>query len=506
MRSCCLFIFLACSLCHPCRAQVTAELVISDTGHTIISRNIYGTFAEHLGRGIYDGFYRGGQIRMEVVNALKQIKLPNLRWPGGCFADQYHWRDGTGPLNLRPKTVNTTWGMVTEDNSFGTAEFLELCKLIGCEPYIAGNVGTGTLQEMKDWVEYLNFNGKSTLSELRAADGHPAPYKVSFWGVGNESWGCGGLMTPETYATQYRTYALFAKNYPGAPLKKIAGGANGEDYHWTEVLMKNIPLWEMWGLSFHYYTRDDETKTPHSATSFDEAEYFNYLKKALHIEDLINQHGAIMDKYDPKHQVAMVIDEWGIWVDAEPGTNPAFAYQQSSLRDALIAASTLNIFNNHADRIKMANLAQAVNVIQSLILTKGDQMVLTPTYHVFELYKVHQDARLLPIKLNSPFYAFGKDKLKAVNASASKDKDGIIHISLVNLDPNQTVTLKATLPGITGHTVTGQVLTSPKFTGINTFEQPDHIRTLPFNGVSVNGDGLTVELPGKSVVLLEIKP
>lgn len=491
----------------PAFAQEKATLTLSDTGKTVISRHIYGQFAEHLGRSIYDGFYRNGQIRMDVVNALKQVSVPNLRWSGGCFADQYHWRDGIGETLNRPKTVNTTWGMVTEDNSFGTAEFLEMCRLIGCEPYIAGNVGTGSPQEMKDWVEYLNFNGKSTLSDLRAKNGHPEPYKVSFWGVGNESWGCGGMMEPETYATQYRTYALFAKNYPGAPLRKIAGGANGDDYHWTEVLMKNIPLWQMWGLSFHYYTRDedDHSTTKHSATQFDEQEYFTFIKKGLHIEDLIGKHGAIMDKYDPKHSVAMVIDEWGIWVDPEPGTDPRWAYQQNSMRDALIAASTLNIFNNHADRIKMANLAQTVNVIQSMILTKGDQMLLTPTYHVFDLYKVHQDARLLPIKLQTPDYSFGQDKIPAVNASASVDKDGVIHITLVNLDPAKPVTLQATLPQALNKTVTGQILTSAKFNDINTFEQPGKVKIVDFTGASASGKTLNADLPPLSVVLLTLK-
>jgi alpha-N-arabinofuranosidase len=485
-------------------AKAQAILIVADTGKTMISRNIYGQFAEHLGRSIYDGFYRNGQIRMDVVNALKEIKVPNLRWPGGCFADQYHWRDGIGDKASRPQTVNTTWGMITEDNSFGSAEFLEMCKLIGCQPYIAGNVGTGNPEEMKDWVEYLNFNGQSTLSALRAKNGHPEPYKVSFWGVGNESWGCGGLMEPETYATQYRTYALFAKNYPGAPLKKIAGGANGDDYHWTEVLMKNIPLREMWGLSFHYYTRDDETNDPHSATAFGEKEYFTFIKKALHIEDLINKHGAIMDKYDPKHQVAMVIDEWGIWIDPEPGTNPRWAYQQNSMRDALIAASTLNIFNNHAGRIKMANLAQTVNVIQSLILTKGDQMIKTPTYWVFDLFKVHQDAKLLPINMQSPDYTFGNDKVPAINASASIDQNGVMHITMVNLDPKNNILVTAGLP-VSGKQVAGQVLTSAKFNDVNAFEHPDKAKINDFTGVALQNNELKVTMPPLSVVLLTLK-
>jgi alpha-N-arabinofuranosidase len=471
-----------------------------------ISRHIYGQFAEHLGRCIYDGFYRNGKIRMDVVNALKEIKVPNLRWPGGCFADQYHWRDGIGLLNDRPKTVNTTWGMVTEDNSFGTHEFLYLCNLIGCEPYIAGNVGTGTPQEMKDWVEYLNFKGESRLTNLRKANGHPTPYKVSFWGVGNESWGCGGLMTAETYATQYRTYALFAKSYPGAPLRRIAGGANGEDYNWTEVLMKNIPGFEMWGLSFHYYTRPDANDTGrYSATNFGEDQYMKFVKKALHIEEVINKHGAIMDKYDPQHKVAMVVDEWGIWVDAELGTNPRFLYQQNSLRDALIAASTLNIFNNHADRVKMANLAQTVNVIQSLVLTKGDQMLLTPTYHVFDLYKVHQDAKLLRLDLKSPNYILGKDTIPAVNASASVDISGKVHISLVNLDPHKKQVIGIDLGDKADYRLGGgKILTSDVFSDINTFENPGKVAIKSFSDVKTGNGRVTLTLPKQSVVVLEL--
>jgi len=496
---------LLCSI-HLCAAQQKAIIALSDTGKTVVSRHIYGQFAEHLGRCIYDGFTRNGQIRMDVVEALKRIRVPNLRWPGGCFADQYHWRDGIGDRSKRPENVNTTWGMITEDNSFGTHEFLQLCELIGCTPYIAGNVGTGTPQEMKDWIEYLNFSGESTLSTLRATNGHPAPYKVPFWGVGNESWGCGGLMTGETYATQYRTFALFCKSYPDAPLKRIAGGANGDDYPWTEAVMKNVPAWEMWGLSFHYYTRPDEGDTAHySATRFDERQYYQFVKKALHIEELIGKHSAIMDKYDPQHQVAMVVDEWGIWLDAEPGTNPRFLYQQNSLRDALIAASTLNIFNNHADRVKMANLAQTVNVIHSLILTKGEQMLLTPTYYVFDLFKVHQDATLVPLQINTPYYRFKGDSLPAVSVSASRDSAGILHISLVNLDPKNAITVQADLGGLKQQRISGQILTSTQFTDINTFDQPDKVKPAVFKDAKLEGHQLNVNLPKLSVVVLTLQ-
>ena len=487
-----------------CHAQ-EATIMISDEGGTMISKDIYGQFAEHLGRSIYDGFYRNGRIRMDIVNALKAIKVPNLRWPGGCFADQYHWRDGIGPLAERPKRVNTTWGMVSEDNSFGSAEFLELCRLIGCEPYIAGNVGTGSPQEMKDWIEYLNLSGKSSLSDLRALNGHRESFHVSLWGVGNESWGCGGNMTAEYYAGLYHQFAAFCPNYPGTSLKKIASGANADDYHWTEVLMKNIDPSEMYGISLHYYTFPTGRWNPRgSATHFTEAEYAHSLTEAAHIEEVIDKHAAVMDKYDPQKQVALLVDEWGVWADVEPGMPRYAMYQQSSLRDALVEATTLNIFNNHADRVRGANLAQCVNVIQSLILTREDRMLLTPTYYVFDLYKVHQDTKQLHLKMESPMYVLGKDTVKAVNASASLDRTGSIHISLVNLDAHQSISVKTMLP-TAAKSVSGHILTSLKFNDINTFEQPDKIKIGQFSDAQIEQNQLCAVLPPLSVVVLEIK-
>ncbi|HTE00803.1 MAG TPA: alpha-L-arabinofuranosidase C-terminal domain-containing protein [Mucilaginibacter sp.] len=494
-------------------AQKTASADISNDSKLIVSRFIYGQFAEHLGRGIYGGFWvdknlpvqKQDRIRLDVVNALKRIKIPDLRWPGGCFADEYHWRDGIGPRAQRPKMVNTNWGNVTDDNSFGTHEFLELCKLIGCEPYIAGNIGSGTVEEMAKWVEYLNLDGESTMAQLRKQNGHPAPYKITYWGVGNESWGCGGNMTPEFYADQYKRYATYARNYPGATLKKIASGPNSDDYNWTEVCMKNIGR-DMWGLSLHYYTiPSGNWGHKGSATKFDEKEYFSTMQNALHMEELVTKHSAIMDKYDPDKHVALVVDEWGIWTDVEPGTNPGFLYQQNSLRDALLAATTLNIFNNHCDRVKMANLAQTVNVLQALILTDKDKMLLTPTYHIFDLYKVHQDAKYLPVKLNVPDYEVDGKKISAVSISASQDAAGKIHVSLVNLDPHNSISINTKLDGLTWKAVTGQVLTSANLTDINTFQQPNKVNIKNFTGAKKDGDKLVVDLPAKSVVTLELE-
>ncbi len=493
--------------------QSSGKLVVNGYDPTVtISRHIYGHFSEHLGRCIYDGFWvsdtstinRKDRIRLDVVEALKKIKIPNLRWPGGCFADEYHWRDGIGPRKQRPSMINTNWGNVKEDNSFGTHEFLDLCSLLGCEPYITANVGSGTVEEMSKWVEYLNFDGQSPLSDMRKQNGRNTPWNVTLWGVGNESWGCGGNMTPEFYADQYRRYATFAKNYPNARLKKIAGGANSDDYNWTDVMMKKVGT-GMWGISLHYYTVPKTWRDKGSATQFDEKEYFGTMKNCLHMEELVQKHSTIMDKYDPEKKVSLVVDEWGIWTNNEPGTNPAFLYQQNSLRDALVAGTTLNIFNNHSDRVRVANLAQTINVLQALILTQGNKMLLTPTYHVFDLYKVHQDAKWLPLQLSSPDYTVDNQKIPAVNVSASQDSTGAVHLSLVNLDAGKKITLRTALEGISWKTVSGQILTSARFNDINTFEKPDNIKPMPFKGAKKEGNDLVVELPALSVVVLELK-
>lgn len=492
------------------QVQLTLNTV---SAKTKIDRNIYGHFSEHLGRCIYDGFWvsdtmnvpKKDRIRLDIVDALKKIQIPNLRWPGGCFADEYHWRDGVGARSQRPKMVNTNWGGVVEDNSFGTDEFLELCSLLGAEPYISANVGSGTVEEMNKWVEYLNFDGESPMANERKQNGHPKPYNVKFWGIGNEAWGCGGEMTAEFYADQFRRYGSYAKNYPNARLRKVASGANSGDYHWTETLMKNVPHGMMWGVGVHYYTvPTGNWGHKGSATKFDEKEYFSTMKNCLRMEEYVSKHSAIMDKYDSAKRVALAVDEWGIWTDVEPGTNPAFLYQQNSLRDALVAATTLNIFNNHADRVRLANLAQTVNVLQSLILTKGPQMLLTPTYYVFDLYKVHQDAKLIPIQFNSPDYANGDQKIPALNISASKDSTGAVHISLVNLYPSKNISLQTSIDG-TWKTVTGKMLTSANLTDVNSFEQPKKLIETSFTGAKLTGNNLSVELPAKSIVVLELK-
>ncbi|MBL0744488.1 alpha-N-arabinofuranosidase [Chryseolinea lacunae] len=478
----------------------------------IISKHIYGHFSEHLGHCIYGGYFvdegstipNTRRIRTDIVDALKKIKIPNLRWPGGCFADEYHWNDGIGLRSERPKMVNTNWGGVTEDNSFGTHEFLDLCEMLGTEPYICGNVGSGTVAEMSKWVEYLNFDGVSPMADLRKKNGHDKPWKVRFWGVGNENWGCGGSMTAEFYADQYRRYATYARNYGDAKLMKIAGGANSGDYHWTETLMKNVPLNMMWGISLHYYTIPKTWASKGSATAFGEDEYFSAMKSCLHMEELVSRHSAVMDQYDPEKRVALAVDEWGIWTDVEPGTNPGFLFQQNSLRDALIAASTLNIFNNHSDRVRMSNLAQTVNVLQALILTDKEKMLLTPTYHIYDLYQVHQEATLIPLVLRTKDYVLGNDKLPALNASASRDKDGNIHISVVNIDPTNAQDLQIDIAGTQALKASAQILTSEKYTDHNTFEKPNALKPAPFAGTKKSGESISLKVPAKSVVMITL--
>jgi alpha-N-arabinofuranosidase len=480
-----------------------------------INRNIYGHFSEHLGRCIYDGFYVGDSnktipnkngIRLDVIAALKKMKIPVLRWPGGCFADTYHWRDGVGPKSTRPSMLNVWWGNVKEDNSFGTNEFLNMCEELGAEAYLSGNVGSGTPQELTDWVKYTTYpNGSGPMTDLRTANGRSTPWKVGFWGLGNEAWGCGGNMKAEYYANIYRQYATFMTNWSNSDkLYRIASGASDDDYHWTEVMMKELPPSMFDALGLHHYSVIDWSKKG-SATNFTEKEYFITMQRALLMEELVTKHSAIMDKYDPKKKKALAVDEWGGWYDVEPGTNPAFLFQQNTMRDAMIAGSNLNIFNNHADRVKMANLAQAINVLQAVILTDKEKMILTPTYHVMEMYNVHQDALMLPITITSADYIFGKEKLKAVNASASRDKNGVTHISLVNIDPNKEHTITINFKGASYTSVSGRILKSARMQDYNSFDDPGKIKPVNYDGAKLAANKLTLKIPAASVIVLSLR-
>lgn len=505
--------FLSIAAVSAQKAQVVVE---ADKGTNKISKHIYGHFAEHLGNCIYGGIWVGENskipntkgYRNDVIEAIKKIQIPNLRWPGGCFADEYHWKDGIGPKENRAKMINTHWGGVVEDNSFGTHEFLDFCELVGTEPYVSGNVGSGSVEEMSKWVEYITFDGESPMANLRKKNGREKPWKVSFWGVGNENWGCGGNMTPEYYADLYRNYATYCRNYGENRLLKIAGGANSDDYNWTEVMMKKVGSGMMWGLSLHNYTVPNGWNDPKgkgSATKFTEDEYFTTMNKGLFMDELIGKHIAIMDKYDPRKRVAFCVDEWGAWYDVEPGTNPGFLYQQNTLRDALLCASTMNIFHKYSDRVRMANIAQMVNVLQSIILTKDEKMVLTPTYHIYDMYKVHQEATNLPVEISSPNYTVGTRSIPAVNVSASKDASGAIHISIVNLDLKNKITTSCALKGVIGKKLSGTIVTAKDIAAYNTFEKPSEVVPSAFKDMKLKDGELVVELPAKSVVTIEIK-
>ncbi len=474
-----------------------------------IRKEIYGHFSEHLGRCIYNGiFVRDNQnipnhngMRDDVVGALKEMGIPVLRWPGGCFADEYHWKNGIGPLENRATMINTNWGGVTEDNSFGTHEFLELCDQLGCEPYICGNVGSGTVRELSEWVEYMTSSNVSPMTDLRKQNGRENPWKLKYLGIGNENWGCGGNMPPEYYACQYRQFSSFAKNYGDNRLYRIACGPNAEDYNWTEVMMKMLNPFLTDAISLHYYTipRGDWAHKG-SATDFTNEDYYSTIFNTLRIDGIIDRHLAIMDKYDKDHRIGLVVDEWGCWYDVEPGTNPGFLYQQNTMRDAIVAALNLNIFNAHADRIPMANIAQVVNVLQSVVLTDGPKMILTPTYYVFSMYKAHQDSTLVETILDDSFVKHDGGDFAELSVSASV-RDDSLTVTLVNAGLTETYRLNTTLDEHY-NCWTGRILTDD-VRAFNSFDNPNEVHDTTFlDCVLDEQDNCTITLPPCSVVTL----
>jgi len=429
-----------------------------------------------------------------------------LRWPGGCFADQYHWKEAIGPKNQRKPIENMMWGNVREDNSFGTHEFLDMCEMLNADPYLALNMAGGSVEEAADWVKYTNHpNGSSHLTELRKKNGRVKPWTVKYWGVGNESWDCGGHMDVDYYVDLYKRYATMMTTYNNDEgLFRIAVGPGTDDFHWTEVLMRDIPRKLIDGVSIHHYSVINWSKKG-SATNFPESEYFATMQQALRMENMIKGNSDVMDKYDPEKKVGLVVDEWGGWYEAEPGVGDAFLFQQNSMRDAMIAGLTLNIFNNHCDRVKMANLAQCVNVLQAVILTKDEKLVLTPTYHVMEMYNVHQGALMIPLTLTTNDYSFEGKKLPAVSASASKDKTGAVHISLTNIDAHQSQEIHIDVGELQARSVTGRILRSENLQDHNSFNNPAKIKPGIFTGAKIQANDLSVTIPPFSVVVLELK-
>ena len=497
-------------------AQVKVNVHESAKDQPVIPKEIYGQFAEHLGRCIYDGLWVGEDsdipningYRKDIVEALKELKVPVLRWPGGCFADEYHWMDGIGPKDKRAKIVNSNWGGTIEDNSFGTHEFLNLCELIGTEPYISGNVGSGSVEELAKWVEYMTAENGS-MAELRKSNGREKPWKVKYLGVGNESWGCGGNMDPDYYSDLYKRYAIYCREYDGNRLYKIASGANGGDYNWTKVLMDDIRQ-DMSGLSFHFYSVI-EWNNKLNATNFPEDEYYNTIAKACEVEQLIRTHSSVMDIYDPHKRVGLLLDEWGTWYNVEPGTNPGHLFQQNTMRDAIVAGLSLNIFHDYVDRLKMANIAQIVNVLQSMILTKGKDMVLTPTYHVFRMYNVHQDATYLPTDCSSAVCTAPSGQ-NYPDLSVTASKSDAVHISLVNASLSEDKEIEISFDSLKPQSVSAEILRGAGKEGLqsvnayNDFgKNAQAVSPAAFKGVKIEGGKLRLTVPTASVIVLSVK-
>ena len=513
---------MALSLAGPALAQ-QAPVIPAETVRATITvhgdrpapkfdKRIFGQFAEHLGTGIYGGLWvgKGSRIpnidgyRTDVLEALKAIRTPVIRWPGGCFADEYHWREGIGVPGKRKIKINTNWGGVTEDNAVGTHEFMNYAEAVGAEAYVSGNVGNGTPSEMAEWVEYMTSPTGSTLAQERAANGRKTPWRLPMFGIGNELWGCGGNMRPEYAADLTRRYGTFVKAPGGQPMMKIASGASADDYNWTEVMMRDAGA-HFDGIGVHYYTIPYDWAKKGAATGFDEDAWARTLAKTLKMDDYITGHAARMDKYDPQKRVALLVDEWGTWYDQDPGRPSSVLYQQNSLRDALVTSLNFDIFARHTDRLRGANIAQMVNVLQAMMLTDGKRMVRTPTYWVFDLYKEYQDGVVLPVDIRSRWYNKNEWTMKAVSASAVRGVDGVVHMGLTNVDPNQPALVSITLDGALGSAVTGRILTAEVMDAHNTFDAPDTVRPTLFTGAAMAGGTLSVTLPPKSVVMLDIR-
>ena len=505
-------IFAAAAICFSAAAQIKASVHESAEGQPVIPSELFGQFSEHLGRCIYEGIWVGPEsdipnvdgYRTDVLEALKALHIPVLRWPGGCFADEYHWMEGIGPQEGRRKIVNNNWGGTLENNSFGTHEFLNLCEMLGTEPYISGNVGSGTVEELAKWIEYMTASSGS-MAELRARNGRTEPWKVKYLGIGNETWGCGGNMTAQYYSDVYKRYALYSRNYGQNALFKVACGPTDTDYDWTRTMMQNARS-QMDGLSLHYYTVKGWSGSKGSATEFTGDEYYRTITKTAAIEDILRNHIAIMDSFDPERRVALVLDEWGTWFDVEPGTNPGWLFQQNTMRDAMVAALNLNIFQKYTERLKMANIAQIVNVLQAMILTDGDKMVLTPTYHVFRMFNVHQNATYVPSDYKTGNIVSAEGRIMDdFSACVSRDAAGKLHVSLANPYLDKPVTVELAFDQLKPKTVTGEILKADKINAYNEFGKAPAVAPVAFTGAKTTGKSIKLTLPAASVVVLEVQ-
>lgn len=512
LAAACAFLGLGASASTHSETINVAVTIRADQPGPTIRPEIYGQFAEHLGTGIYEGVWVGENssipntngYRNDVIEALRELNVPVVRWPGGCFADEYHWRDGIGPRDKRPVKVNTHWGGVAEPNEFGTHEFMTFAEMIGAKVYINGNLGSGTVQEMAEWIEYMTSDTNSTLANERRKNGRDEPWEVHYFGIGNEAWGCGGNMRPEYYADLFRHYATYIKTPPGKRPKIIASGGYGESTEWVDVLTKMVEK-DMDGISHHYYTLplgDWEKKG--KSTGFPESEWISTLERTMLIDKIIADNIKILDERDPEGKIGFYIDEWGTWYDPEPGRNPGFLWQHNTLRDALVAAVNFNIFHRHAKRVHMANIAQMVNVLQAMILTEGPRMALTPTYHVFHMYKPFQGATYLPTDVDTPHYRLGDSAVPAVTVSAARGTDGKIHFALANLDPHREASVQTSLRGAQARAATGRVLTAKTMDAHNTVDAPENVKPAPISAKR-RGDTLVLRLPPKSVTVVTLQ-
>lgn len=513
---------LALCVAAPVGAQERVQLSIdASKAGAKIDRNLFGQFAENLGHGLYEGIWVGPDstiantrgIRNDVVAALRELKVPNVRWPGGCFADQYHWRKGIGPAEKRPATVNAAWGNVVDTNAFGTDEFMDFIHQIGSEAYVSVNVGSGTPQEANEWMEYMTAAAPTALEKERAANGHAEAYKVAMLGLGNESWSCGGDMTPEYYVAQMKLYSRFVGNMNPAQqdknqMLKIAVGPGFPETEWTEAVMKAWQKhdwsWDINGVSLHWYTVPNGWPPSTASDKFGVEDYAKLLKSTLFMDEFLRKQEAVMDKYDPKKTVALAVDEWGAWHAPLAGTNPAFLVQQNSLRDAILASLNLNIFARHGDRVRMSNIAQMINVLQAMILTDKDKMVLTPTYYVYKMYVPFQDATFVPVAFDAGTYTQGSVSLPRVDAIAAKDAAGKLWLEVTNLDPEKAVQIEASVAGATAKAATGETLTAKAVDAINTFDAPRGV--MPKAVAAKVRDGkIELTLEPKSVTVVSVE-
>ncbi len=497
----------------------TAVTIHADRPGAVINKNVYGQFSEHLGSGIYGGIFVGEDspipntrgFRNDVIAALKELKVPMVRWPGGCFADEYHWRDGIGPRDKRPIRINTNWGGVSENNAFGTHEFFDFVDMIGADAYVNANVGTGSPQEAARWLEYMTGEQDTTLVRERRANGRDKPWKVSIYAMGNETWGCGGNMRPEYYADLYNQYAAFMKTQPGAMPELLASGDHDDQTAFTTALMTHVRS-RMDAISLHYYTiLGPRWENKDTATGFTEAGWINTLANTLKMDGFIKKQDALLSDFEKarsgmqSRKMGLYVDEWGTWYKPEPGSNPGFLVQQNTLRDAVVAAANFNIFHKYADRVRMTAIAQTVNVLQAMILTDGPKMIRTPTYHVFHMYRPFQNAASLPLEIRTGEYRYDQWSVPQVSASAAKAVDGSIVIGLANLDPRRTASVSAAIEGARISQITGEILTAEEMDAHNTFENPNALHPEVFTGAKMDGPRLEVTLPAKSVVVLKLQ-